>query len=144
VEYDLRRDEPYGIYDRFRFRIPTGTTEDCMDRLMMRVYEIDTKSAGIIRQALQDMPEGDFRLKSPPRLRPKGRDVYHRIESAQGELGFISSGTAATNPTGCNVRAPSFVNLMALPLISRGGQIAGCWSPISPLWTRCWASPTAR
>ena len=61
IDYDLRRDDPYGIYDRFSFKVPVGQAGDCMDRLMLRVLEIQ-ESANIVAS---DLPEGDFKAKVP-------------------------------------------------------------------------------
>lgn len=133
VDYDLRRDDPYGIYDRFSFQVPLGTHGDCMDRLMMRVYEIE-QSAAIISQAVRDLPAGDFKGKVPRTLKAaRGREVYHRIESAKGELGFYIVGDGSDKPYRLHVRAPSFINLAALPLISRGGKLQDVIANIATL-----------
>jgi NADH-quinone oxidoreductase subunit D len=133
VAYDLRKVDPYGIYDRFQFEIPLGNKGDCLDRLIVRLQEIE-QSGAIIRQALQNMPAGEVRGKVPRVLKPaKGKEVYHRIESAKGELGFYLLSDGTEKPARLHVRAPSFVNLMVLPLISRGGKLQDIIANIASL-----------
>ncbi len=133
IAYDLRRDEPGSFYERFSFQVPTGENGDCMDRLMMRIYEIE-QSAAIIDQALKALPEGDFKAKVPRVLKAeKGREIYHRIESAKGELGYYIVGDGSDKPYRLHVRAPSFVNLMALPIISNGGKLQDIIANIATL-----------
>lgn len=133
VDYDLRRVDPYGVYDRFDFQVPLGQTGDCWDRLMVRIEEIE-QSGHIIRQAWQSLPEGEFRGKVPKVIKPeKGREVYHRIESAKGELGYYLVADGSENPYRVHVRAPSFINLMVLPPISRGGKLQDIIANIATL-----------
>ncbi|MDI9467271.1 MAG: NADH-quinone oxidoreductase subunit D [Bacillota bacterium] len=123
VDYDIRKAEPYSIYDRFDFQVPVGSNGDAWDRVVVRKEEI-IQSARIIEQALEQMPEGEVRAKVPRVLKPeKGTEVYHRIESAKGELGYYIVSDGGEKPYRLHVRAPSFVNLMVLPLISKGGLI---------------------
>ena len=134
VDYDIRKVEPYSIYDRFEFDVPLRHKGDCMDRFTIRLDEI-VESARIIRQALDGLPDtAEFRGKVPRVLKPAaGTEVYHRIESAKGELGFylVSDGTEC--PYRLHVRAPSFVNLMILPQISRGGKFQDLIANIATL-----------
>jgi NADH-quinone oxidoreductase subunit D len=133
VAYDLRKADPYGIYERFKFELPIGQRGDCMDRLIVRIKEIE-QSGSIIRQALIQMPSGEVRGKVPKVLKPeKGKEVYHRIESAKGELGFYLLSDGTEKPFRVHVRAPSFVNLMVLPLISRGGKLQDIIANIATL-----------
>jgi NADH-quinone oxidoreductase subunit D len=133
VAYDLRKSDPFGIYDRFQFEIPVGTKGDCMDRLTVRLHEIE-QSAAIIHQALQTMPAGEVRGKVPRVVKPApGKEVYHRIESSKGELGFYLRSDGSEKPARLHVRAPSFVNLMVLPLISRGGKLQDIIANIASL-----------
>lgn len=133
IDYDLRKVEPYGIYERFDFNVPVGTTGDCWDRYMMRILEIE-ESAKIIRQALKDLPEGEIRAKVPKVIKTeKGLEVYHRIESAKGELGYYIVSDGGEKPYRMHVRAPSFINLMVLPLISRGEKLQDLISNIASL-----------
>jgi NADH-quinone oxidoreductase subunit D len=133
IVYDLRKADSYGIYDRFDFEVPVGEHGDCMDRLVVRLKEIE-ESGNIIRQALKGMPEGEIKGKVPRVLKAeKGKEVYHRIESAKGELGYYLLGDGSENPYRVHVRAPSFVNLMALPVISRGGVLQDIIANIATL-----------
>jgi len=121
VAYDIRKAEPYGVYDRFDFDIPSRTGGDSMDRWKVRIEEI-RQSGRIIEQALASMPEGEIKAKIPKVLKAQsGLEVYHRIESAKGELGYYIVSDGKNKPYRLHVRAPSFINLMILPIISRGG-----------------------
>lgn len=133
IAYDLRRADAYGIYNRFKFDIPTRTGGDCLDRLLVRISEIE-QSGRIIGQALKEMPEGEILAKIPRTLKPeKGKDVYHRIESAKGELGYYLVSDGSEKPYRVHVRAPSFVNLMVLPLICREGKLQDVITNIATL-----------
>lgn len=133
IAYDLRKVDPYGIYQRFEFDVPTGQQGDCLDRLIVRIEEI-RQSGHLIRQALKEMPEGEVRGKVPKVLKPeKGREVYHRIESSKGELGYYLVSDGTEKPYRVHVRAPSFVNLMVLPCISRGGKLQDLIANIATL-----------
>lgn len=133
VAYDIRKADPYGIYDRFDFDIPVGQKGDNWDRFLVRIREIE-ESAKIIRQALKDMPEGEIRAKVPRVIKPEeGREVYHRIESSKGELGFYIVSDGSEKPYRLHVRAPSFINLGVLSLISRGGKLQDLIANIATL-----------
>jgi NADH-quinone oxidoreductase subunit D len=125
VNYDLRKVDRYGIYDRFSFKVPMGEHGDVYDRYMMRVLEM-RETVKILEQALKDVPEGPVmdpktRLRG---LRPKVGEAYGRIESPKGELGFflISDGTG--NPYRYRVRPPSMINLTILEDMCLGENIA--------------------
>jgi NADH-quinone oxidoreductase subunit D len=125
VNYDIRKAEPYGIYERFSFRIPLGEKGDCYDRIMIRFLEM-RESLKILRQALDQLPEGDF-IHPKAKIRgfkaPIG-EAYARIEGPKGELGFhlISDGT--TNPYRYRIRPPSFINLTLLEDMCLGLDLA--------------------
>lgn len=128
VRWDLRRNDPYSIYDRFEFDVPVGKGEvgtlgDCWDRFMVRVREME-QSLNIIEQALDKLPEGEVSSAIPKRIRPDAGDVYVRSESPRGEIGFyvVSDGTAS--PYRIKARSPAFVNLSVVPEICRGYMIA--------------------
>lgn len=129
VAWDLRKNDPYSIYDRFDFEIPVGTGEmgtvgDCWDRYHVRVLEME-QSLRIIEQALEGMPdEGDVMAAIPKRIRPKDGELYVRTESPRGELGYFISSDKSAAPFRIKARAPSFVHLSMLPAISRGALIA--------------------
>lgn len=133
VAYDIRKAEPYGIYSRFDFDLPLGTHGDCWDRLVVRIEEI-VQSARIIEQALDQLPEGEIRAKVPRLIKPeKGTEVYHRIESSKGELGYYIVADGGEKPYRLHIRAPSFVNLMVLPMISRGEKLQDIIANIATL-----------
>jgi len=125
VNYDIRKVDRYGIYDRFSFRVPLGEHGDVYDRYMMRLLEM-RESVRILEQAVRDIPAGPVidpkvRLRG---LRPKAGEAYGRIESPKGELGFflISDGTG--NPYRYRVRPPSMINLTVLEDMCLGENIA--------------------
>jgi NADH-quinone oxidoreductase subunit D len=115
VNYDLRKVDKYGIYDRFSFRIPLGDHGDVYDRYMIRVLEM-RESVKILEQAMRDIPEGPFTdPKTKVRnFRPKPGEAYGRIESPKGELGFYLISDGSPNPYRYRVRPPSLINLTIL------------------------------
>ncbi|MBN7795644.1 NADH-quinone oxidoreductase subunit C/D [Parahaliea mediterranea] len=147
VDFDLRRDRPYGGYDQFDFEVPLGHRGDCYDRAAVRVEEM-RQSLRIIRQCLDNMPAGpyksDHRLATPP---PKERTlldietlIHHFLNVSwgpvipAGEASFAVEATKGINnyhlvsDGGCNsyrtrIRTPSFPALQQIPLISRGLMI---------------------
>ena len=123
VDYDVRRAEPYSIYDRFEWDVPVRYNGDCFDRYMMRILEM-RQSTRILQQALDSIPEGDIRAKMPKVLKPPKGEAYARIEGPKGEIGFYLISDGTTNPYRYNVRPPSFVNLTCLSQISVGHKLA--------------------
>jgi len=128
IPYDIRKIEPYGIYDRFEFNIPVGEgmmgkKGDCWDRFYVRYMEI-LESIKIIEQALDSLPDGNVFEKLPKKIKPKKGIVYSRVESPRGELGFFIISDGSDKPFRIKVRAPSFVNLSILPEIAKGCFIA--------------------
>ena len=125
VAYDIRKVDPYGIYDRFKFRVPLGETGDCYDRLMIRFLEL-RESLAILRQALDQLPEGPY-IHPKAKIRnfkPPVGEAYARIEGPKGELGFhlISDGSA--NPFRYRIRPPSFINLTLIEDMCLGLDLA--------------------
>ena len=128
VKWDLRRDDPYSIYDKFDFEIPIGkgekgTTGDCWDRYYMRVREME-ESLKIIEQALDQIPEGDVSSAIPKRVKPPVGQIYARVENPRGELGYFIISDGSLNPYRIKVRAPSFVNLEVLGELCKGHLVA--------------------
>ncbi len=125
VNYDIRKVDKYGIYDRFKFRVPLGDHGDIYDRYMVRVLEM-RESIVILEQALKDIPAGPIMdPKAKIRgFRPKPGEAYGRIEAPKGELGFylISDGTG--NPYRYRVRPPSLINLTILEDMCLGSNVA--------------------
>jgi NADH-quinone oxidoreductase subunit D len=124
VQADLRRDEPYGIYDRFDFDIPIGTNSDCYDRFLVRLQEI-RESVKIVRQALEQLPDGPILPERMPRLlRPSAGEVYMRCEDPRGEYGIYLISKGTTQPYRLRMRSPSFCNLSALRQMTIGHYVA--------------------
>lgn len=128
VKWDLRKNDPYSVYNKLDFDIPVGkglkgTVGDCWDRYMVRIHEME-QSVHIIEQAIDKLPAGDVHAAIPKRIRPEAGDVYVRTETPKGELGYyvVSDGTAS--PFRVKVKGPCFVNLSALPAMCRGAMIA--------------------
>lgn len=123
VKYDVRRAEPYSIYDRFDFDIPVGTHGDIYDRMWVRVQEV-RESIKILKQAIKDIPSGEIQAgkKAYSFKVPKG-DVYNRMEAPRGEFGWylVSDGTA--NPYRYHVRAGDFINLATMEQMCVGHKI---------------------
>jgi len=123
VDYDVRRAEPYSIYDRFEWDVPVHYNGDCFDRYMVRLEEM-RQSTRILQQALETIPEGDIRAKMGKVLRPPKGEAYARIEGPKGEIGFYLISDGTVNPYRYNVRPPSFVNLTCLSQIAVGHKLA--------------------
>jgi NADH-quinone oxidoreductase subunit D len=146
--WDIRRDEPYLFYDQVDFDVVVGSYGDCFDRYAIRLNEV-RESLGIVRQILDRMPHGDYRIQDkkvtpPPRARidesmealihhfkiftegfkvPAG-EAYVPIESPRGELGVYIVSDGGPKPYRLHVRGPSFANLQCLPHLMHGGLIA--------------------
>jgi NADH-quinone oxidoreductase subunit D len=128
VKWDLRKDDPYSIYDRFDFDIPVGeglygTTGDCWDRYYIRVLEIE-QSIKIIEQAIDNIPEGDVQESVPKRVKPPKGSIYTRVENPKGELGYFIISDGTINPFRLKVRAPSFVNMEVFGELCKGHFVA--------------------
>jgi len=125
VNYDVRKVDKYGIYSRFDFKVPLGEHGDLYDRYMMRVLEM-RESIKILNQALRDIPAG---LVMDPKaklrgFRPKPGEVYGRVESPKGELGFYIISDGGPNPYRYRVRPPSFINITILEDMCLGHRVA--------------------
>ncbi len=122
VKYDVRKAEPYGIYDRFEFDVPVLEKGDCFDRYYIRVLEME-QSARIIRQALEQIPEGPIMAKVPKVIKPPVGEAYHLVEGTKGLLGYYIVSDGSTKPYRLHIHSPSFVNLGVFPEISKGHNI---------------------
>jgi NADH-quinone oxidoreductase subunit D len=155
VAWDLRRDMPYMKYPELEFDVIVGSYGDAFDRYAIRLAEI-RESMGIVRQILDRMPSGNYRIQDkkvtpPPRARidesmealihhfkiftegfkvPEG-EVYVAIESPRGEIGCYIASDGSPTPYRMHVRAPSFVNIQTLPHMMRGGLVADAVAVIS-------------
>lgn len=123
IAWDIRKADPYCVYDRFEFDIPVGHNGDCFDRFIVRLAEI-RQSIRIIEQAYASLPGGPVNVPLPLALKPEPGEAYARIESPKGELGFylISDGSPA--PYRFHVRSPSYINLTVLKDMVEGHSIA--------------------
>ena len=157
VAWDLRRDQPYLHYDKVEFDVIVGSYGDAFDRYAIRINEI-RESIRIVYQILDAMPQGDYRIQNkkvtpPPRARidesmealihhfkiftegfkvPEG-EVYSAIESPRGEIGCYIVSDGGPKPYRIHMRAPSFVNIQALPHMMRGGLVADAVAVISSI-----------
>ncbi len=157
VKWDIRKDTPYLVYDRFDFDVPVGSNGDCFDRYMCRVGEM-RQAARIISQALQQIPDGPVNANAPDIVAPPRQDVYNNmealihhfkiishgfkapvgevyasIEAPKGELGFYIKSDGSEKPFRVKIRAPSFVGLQSIDPMSRGAYFADVVSVISSL-----------
>ena len=124
LAYDIRKAEPYSIYDRFDFDIPTLPEGDIFARYYIRLLEA-RESVRILQQALRDIPEGEILGgKGGYTLRPPEGEVYARVEAPKGELGFYLVSDGKANPFRYHVRAPSYINLNALGPMCVGYKVA--------------------
>jgi NADH-quinone oxidoreductase subunit D len=155
VPWDLRKATPYLYYDQMEFGVVVGSYGDCFDRYAIRLNEV-RESMAIVRQVLDAMPPGDYRIQDrkvtpPPRARidesmealihhfkiftegfkvPEG-EVYRAVESPRGELGCYMVSDGSARPYRMHIRGPSFVNLQSMPHMLRGGLIADAVAVIS-------------
>ena len=124
LAYDIRKAEPYSIYDRFDFDIPTLPEGDIFARYYIRLLEA-RESVKILQQALRDIPEGEIMGgKGGYTLRPPEGEAYARVEGPKGELGFYVVSDGKANPYRYHVRAPSYINLNALGPMCVGYKVA--------------------
>ena len=143
IEYDLRKAEPYYMYDQFDFSVIIGTNGDTYDRFFVRVYEM-IESAKIIRQALrrlkdtprQTVSEGTApvrKSKGFKKVAPPAGEIYDYTEAANGELGFYIVSDGSANPYRIKVRSPSLCNYSAIEQLVEGGMIADLVSVVGSL-----------
>jgi len=124
IPYDLRRADPYSVYDRFDFDVAVRHNGDMMDNYLIRFDEM-RQSLRILEQALKQIPGGPINSQKPQyQVRVPAGEAYGRVESPKGELAFYVVSNGKPNPYRYHVRAPSFVNLTALETMCRGSKIA--------------------
>jgi NADH-quinone oxidoreductase subunit C/D len=124
VPYDVRRAEPYSIYDRFDFDVVTANGCDVYARYRVRLDEM-RQSVRILRQALDQISQGPIQGgRGGHTLRVPAGDAYGRVESPKGELGFYVVSDGSANPYRYHVRSPAFINLTSLAEMCRGALIA--------------------
>ncbi|MEX0788343.1 MAG: NADH-quinone oxidoreductase subunit D [Anaerolineales bacterium] len=124
VPYDLRRADPYSIYDRLDFDVVTRPNGDVYDRYLVRVEEL-RQSLRILQQVVRDIPEGEIQTgKAQYQVRVPAGEAYGRVENPKGELGFYLVSNGKPNPWRYHIRAPSFINLTAMAEMCRGHKVA--------------------
>jgi NADH-quinone oxidoreductase subunit D/NADH-quinone oxidoreductase subunit C/D len=124
VPYDLRRAEPYSIYDRFEFDVAVRYHGDVYDRYLIRMDEI-RQSLRILQQVVRDIPRGEIQTgKAQYQVRVPAGESYGRVEGPKGELGYYLVSNGKPNPWRYHVRAPSFINLTPLGELCRGNKVA--------------------
>jgi NADH-quinone oxidoreductase subunit D len=137
VDWDVRRDLPYGAYPDFTFDVPVGrgwagTVGDCYDRYYVRVLEMG-QSARIVRQALEKMPDGEFMAKVPRKIKPEAGEVLSRVESARGEMAYYVVSDGSERPYRVRARTGSFMAMGIIEDISPGLMVADLVALIASL-----------
>jgi len=148
IDFDLRRDQPYEIYDLLDFKVPVGTRGDCYDRYFLRMEEM-RQSLHIIHQCLNLIPTGPIKadnqkITAPSRLQlkqsmealihhfklyttgfivPSGEN-YTAAEAPKGEFGVYLAADSTSRPYRCKIKAPGFLHLQAIDFMSEGHLIA--------------------
>ena len=147
VAWDLRKSQPYDVYDRMEFDVPVGTSGDCYDRFMVRVEEV-RQSAKIMRQCLNEMPDGpvasnDRKIVPPKRAEMKqsmealihhfklytegfhvpAGEVYVATESPKGEFGVYLVSDGTNKPYRCKIRPTAFSHLQAMDFMTKGHML---------------------
>jgi NADH-quinone oxidoreductase subunit D len=135
VKWDLRRNLPYDIYDRFEFDVPVGVNGgsdgiprevvvgDCWSRYWVRMLEMK-QSIRILRQALDQIPDGEHRGKVPKNMKLPESEVYFEAENPRGQLGFLVVGDGSAIPYRVKARGPSFCNLSIASHVCRNVLLA--------------------
>ncbi|SDY23545.1 NADH-quinone oxidoreductase subunit D [Halobellus clavatus] len=138
IDYDLRRDDPYGYYDRLEWNVITRDGCDNFARVLVRLQEIE-ESAAIVEQCvdlLSDWPAADRTCQAnvPRTLKPSG-ECYRAVEGAKGELGIYIRADGTETPARFKIRGPSFSNLSALPAMAEGEYVADLVATLGSLDT---------
>jgi NADH-quinone oxidoreductase subunit D len=148
VPWDLRKAQPYMVYDRMKFDIPVGKNGDCFDRYLVRMEEM-RQSTRIIKQCLDEMPDGpcmsdNRKVATPPRADMKRSmealihhfklytegfhvppgETYTAVEAPKGEFGVFLVSTGGNKPYRCKIRAPGFTHLQAMDFLCKGHMLA--------------------
>lgn len=124
VPYDVRKADPYSIYDRFDFNVVVYQNGDIYDRYMVRIDEM-RESTKILKQALEQIPGGEiFAGKKGWQIRVPAGEAYGRVENPKGELGYYVVSDGDVHPYRYHVRAPSFINLTPLEHMCKGHLVA--------------------
>jgi len=157
LAWDLRKSQPYDVYDRMEFDVPVGTTGDCYARYLVRMEEM-RQSLRIMRQCIKDMPQGivktnDYKVCPPPRAEMKNSmealihhfklftegvhvpagETYTAVEAPKGEFGVYLVSDGTNRPYRCHIRAPGFAHLQGLDFMSKGHMLADVVANIGSL-----------
>ncbi|MBF0351537.1 MAG: NADH-quinone oxidoreductase subunit D [SAR324 cluster bacterium] len=133
IPYDLRRVEPYGVYEKVSFKIAVGSVGDCWDRYSVRMEEM-RQSIQIIEQLIDNIPEGKFITKKPAAkiTIPEGR-YYSQMETARGVLGVLIVSTGKEKPYRFHLRSPNFNNLWTITQMAPGSRLGDLVAMVSTL-----------
>ncbi len=123
IDMDIRRDEPYLVYDELDFDVCTASNGDCFDRFWVLVHEV-VESAKIVEQAIEGAPPGPVLGKVPRVIQPPKGEVYVRTENPLGELGFYLISDGDRRPYRLKIRTPSYNNVSVLPVILKDTFVA--------------------
>jgi NADH-quinone oxidoreductase subunit D len=131
IPYDVRKAEPYSVYDELDFDVPIGSVGDIYDRFLVRIEEM-RQSYRIVQQVIERLPDTTGGYVNPSMasigkqkaLKPPVGDAYGRVETPKGELGFYLVSDGSARPYRYKVRAPSFINLTPLGDMCRGHKVA--------------------
>ncbi|MDY0028608.1 MAG: NADH-quinone oxidoreductase subunit D [Pseudobdellovibrionaceae bacterium] len=157
LAWDLRKSQPYDVYDRMEFDVPVGTTGDCYARYLVRMEEM-RQSLRIMRQCIKNMPQGivktdDYKVTPPPRAEMKNSmealihhfklftegvhvpagETYTAVEAPKGEFGVYLVSDGTNRPYRCHIRAPGFAHLQGLDFMSKGHMLADVVANIGSL-----------
>jgi NADH-quinone oxidoreductase subunit D len=123
IDFDVRKDEPYLVYDRFDFDVHSAPNGDCFDRFWVLIHEV-VESAKIVEQAIEDLPAGPSLGKVPRVIQAPEGEVYVRTENPLGELGMYLVSDGDKRPYRLKIRTPSYNNVSALPHVLKGTLVA--------------------
>jgi NADH-quinone oxidoreductase subunit D len=157
IAWDLRKNQPYEIYEKLDFDVPVGKNGDCYDRYLIRVEEI-YQSIKIIEQCIEKIPDGEVKV-SDPRISPQSREkmkssmeaminhfklytegyrvpegeTYAAVEAPKGEFGVYLYSDGSSRPYRCRIKAPGFAHIQAMDEMCKGILIADVVAIISTL-----------
>ena len=132
IKFDLRKNSPGSLYNRFDFEVPVLKNGDCFDRYYIRMLEMH-QSLRIIEQAVEGIPEGPVMAKVPKIIKPPKSEVFHQIEGSKGILGYYIVSDGNTNPYRFHIHGPSFVNIGVIPEMAKGITIQNFISLLASL-----------
>jgi NADH-quinone oxidoreductase subunit D len=123
IDHDIRKDEPYLVYEEFDFDVHSGEHGDCFDRFWVLLHEV-YESAKIVEQAIEGMPSGPVMGKVPRTIQAPEGEVYVRCENPLGELGMYLVSDGDRRPYRLKIRTPSYSNVSALPHVLKNSYVA--------------------